>query len=114
MRVENGQIPITKSRCEKLIGIKTDIQLKLNLNLFLQNMSHKLNGLSRIVLSLCFPRGNFLVNPSITSQFLQALSLWIFHNRKLNHIIHISQVGAPKQAYKYWNSTFDSLLVKGN
>ena len=76
--------------------------------------SQKVNTLSRVAYQLDLNQRKLLVDAFITSQFSQALVVWMFHSRKQNHHINRVHESALRVAYEDYNSSFDKLLEKDN
>ena len=69
-----GEIEISNSKCEKLLGIKIDSKLMFDsyVKSLCKKASQKLNALSRVAYQLDFNQGKLLMNALITSQFSYA------------------------------------------
>ena len=112
IQINIGEIAISNSKCEKLLGIHFDKKLTFEprVRSLSSKTSRKLNAFARIAYSLRFEQIKLLLDAFIASQFSCAPVVWMFHSRKLNHIncIHERALGI---AYQDHNSTFNELLL---
>ena len=111
-----GEVEISNSKCEKLLGIKIDSKLMFDSHVksLCKKASQKLNALSRVVYQLDFNQRKLLMNAFITSQFSYAPVVWMFHSRKQNHHIKRVHERALRVVYEDYNSSFAELLEKDN
>ena len=74
MHLNVGEIEISNSKCEKLLGIKIDSKLLFDghVKSLCKKASQKLNALSRVAYQLDFNQRKLLLNAFITSQFSYA------------------------------------------
>ena len=114
IKINIGEIAISNSKCEKLLGIHFDDKLTFESHVIslCKKASQKLNAFARIAYSLKFEQRKLLLNAFITSQFSYAPVVWMFHNRKLNNHINRIHERALRIAYQDHNSTFNELLAK--
>ena len=84
IQINIGEIAISNSKCEKLLGIHFDDKLKFDPHVrsLCKKASQKLNAFARIAYSLKFEQRKLLLNAFITSQFSYASVVWIFYSRK--------------------------------
>ena len=88
--IENHAIGISgftvkNSRCEKLLGVHFDDQLKFNFHIetLCKNASGKLHALARVTLYL--PMKQILINAFFDSKFNHCSLIWMCHSRNLYH-----------------------------
>ena len=88
--IENQAIGISgftvkNSRCEKLLGVHFDDQLKFNFHIetLCKNASGKLHALARVTLYL--PMKQILINAFFDSKFNHCSLIWMCHSRNLYH-----------------------------
>ena len=114
IQINIGEITISNSKCEKLLGIHIDNKLAFGprVRYLCRKASQKLNAFARIVYPLKFDQRKLLLNAFITSQFSYALAVWMFHNRKLNNHINRIHERALRIAYQDHSSAFNELLAK--
>ena len=114
IQINIGEIAISNSKCEKLLGIHIDNKLTFepHIRSLCKKASQKLNAFARIAYSLKFDQRKLLLNAFITSQFSYAPVVWMFHNRKLNNHINRIHERALRIAYQDHSSTFNELLAK--
>ena len=114
IQINIGEIAISNSKCEKLLGIHFDDKLTFDPHVrsLCKKASQKLNAFARIAYSLKFEQRKLLLNAFITSQFSNAPVVWMFHNCKLNNHINRIHERALRIAYQDRNSTFNELLAK--
>ena len=99
---------------------KNDIQKReiFHLNSYFETLckkaSQKLNALIRVTWSRSSNQRKLLLNAFITSHFLYAPAVWIFHSRKWNNRINKIHERALRLVYKDYISSFDDLLAKDN
>ena len=84
IQINIGEITISNSKREKLLGIHIDNTLTFEpyVRSACKKASQKLNAFARIAYSLKFEQRKLLLNAFITSQFSYAPVVWMFHNRK--------------------------------
>ena len=83
IQINIGEIAISNSKCEKLLGIHIDNKLTFESHVrsLCKKASQKLNAFARIAYSLKFDQRKLLFNAFITSQFSYAPIVWMFQNR---------------------------------
>ena len=103
------EIEISKSKCEILLGLKTDSKLMFDshVNSLCKKASEKLNALTRVNYWLDFHQRKIFLNVFVTSQFFCTPVVWMFHSRKQNHHINYVYERALRVVYKDDNSSFD-------
>ena len=74
IQINIGEIAISNSKCEKLLGIHFDDKLTFDPHVrsLCKKASQKLNAFARIAYSLKFEQRKLLLNAFITSQFSYA------------------------------------------
>ena len=84
IQINIGEIAISNSKCEKLLGFHFDNKLRFEpqIRSLCKKASQKLNAFARIAYSLKFEQRKLLLNAFITSQFSYASVVWIFYSRK--------------------------------
>ena len=97
-----GETEISNSKCEKLLGIKTDCKLMFD--------SHVKSLCRRVAYQLNFNQRK--LNYFITSQFSYTPLVWMFHSSKQNHHISCIHERASRIVYNDHNSSFDELLER--
>ena len=113
IQIDIDGMAISNRKCGKLLGIHIDN--KLTFESHVRSLSKKArqkpNAFARIACSLKLDQRKLLLNAFITSQFSHAPVVWMFHNRKLNHINRIHERGL-RTVYQDHISTFDELFAK--
>ena len=107
---------INSIKWEKLLGVNIDSNLTFETHVqsLCKKASQKLNALFRVAWSLNFNQRKLLLNAFITSHFLYAPVVWMFHSKKLNNRINKIHERALRIVYKDYTSSFDDLPVKDN
>ena len=105
---------IENSKCEKLLGIKIDSNLKFDTHVenLCKKASQKLHALARVskYMNLCQRR--MIMKSFINSQFGYCPIVWMFHSRSLNNRINSIHERALRLVYNDNTSLFDELLLK--
>ena len=115
-QIKIGDETITRSKCEKLLGVKIDQELNFNehMTLLCKKASQKLNALSRLASSMTFDQRRLIMNSFITSNFSYCPIVWMFHSRKLNERINYIHERSLRIVYKDSKSSIKELLAKDN
>ena len=111
-----GEVEVSNSECEKILGIKIHSKLMLDSHVksLCKKASQKLNALYKVAYQLDCNQRKLLTNAFITSQLSYAPIVWMFRSRKQNHLINHIHERALRVVYKDYNSSFDELLEKDN
>ena len=85
--IKIGEDTISKSYCEKLLGVKTDSQLSFNnhLETIIKRASQKVHVLARIALYMCISKSKLLMNVFFKGQFCYCPLVWMRHGRSMNN-----------------------------
>ena len=105
---------IKSSKCEKLLGIKIDSNLKCDSHVesLCKKASHKLHALARVSKYMNLRQRRIIMKSFINSQFGYCPIVWMFHSRRLNNKINSIQERAIRLVYNDNISPFDELLSK--
>ena len=122
IQINIGEMAISDSKYEKLLGIHIDSKLTLDphVRYLCKKVSQKLNVFGRIGYYLKFDQRKLLIllllrlllNAFITSQFSYAPDVSMFHNRKSNDNIYRIHGRVLRIECQDHNSLFDELLAK--
>ena len=89
-KIEVNGSPVKNSRCEKLLGVHFDDQLKFDFHIkkFCKNANRKLHALARVTAYMDLSKKQVLMNEVFELQFHYCPLTWICHSRKLYHKIN--------------------------
>ena len=106
-----GNIRIQNSKCEKLLGVKFDYDLKFKSHIegICKRASGKLNALSRAMPYMDFSK-KILVNAFFLSQFNYCPLIWMNHSRTLKNKINRLHERCLRLIYFDKKSSFEELL----
>ena len=109
-------IKIYNSKCEKLLGIKTDFKLSFetHVSTLWQKAAHKLHTLARISHLVTSHQRRKIMKAFISSHFGYCTLVWMFHSRKLNNHINNIHGRALRIVYDDYSTSFNDLLIKDN
>ena len=98
-----GDEKISSSKCEKVLGFKTDSHLnfKEHIESVCKSASRKIKALSTFKSSMNFEQRRSISYCPVA---------WMFHSQKLNACINRLHERALRVAYKYFESSFKELL----
>ena len=88
--IKVGDYTIDNSECEKLLGVKIDVNLNFNNHIsdLCKKASRKISALARVTPFMGFNKRKLLMNAFFTSQFSYCSLIWMCHcrsnNRKIN------------------------------
>ena len=107
-----GNKTIFSSKCEKLLGIKVDNNLKFkeHIKSLCKKASQKFNALSRLASSMNFEQRSLIMNSFAICHFSYCPVVWMFHSRKLNARINRLHEKALRVVYRDFDSSFKELL----
>jgi hypothetical protein len=107
-----GNITICNSKCEKLLGVKFDYDLKFKSHIegICKRASGKLNALSRATPYMDFSKKKLLVNAFFLSQFNYCPLIWMNHSRTLKNKINRLHERCLRLIYCDKISSFEELL----
>ena len=85
-KITNENKTISSSKCEKLLGIRTDnnLNFKEHIESSCKKASQKINVLSRLASSMNFEQRRFITNSFVICYFSYCPVVWMFHSRELN------------------------------
>ena len=90
--IKIGDYTVGNSECEKLLGVKIDVNLNFNNHIsdLCKKASRKISALARVAPFMSFNKRKLLLNAFFTSQFSYCLLIWMCHsrlnNRKINRL----------------------------
>ena len=113
-RFKIGDLHITNSLSEKLLGITFDCKLKFNKHIedTCQKASQKINALARLAPYMGTTKKRIIMNTFFKSQFNYCPLVWMCCNRSLNTSINRQHERCLCIVYNDKKSTFNGLLVK--
>ena len=111
----NGRKTISNSEVI-LLGIKIDWKLQFNRHVeqICNNARKKVGALMRLRNKLDVEQKLILYNSFIKSQFDYCAIVWLFHGKVANQHINSIHKRALKAVYNDFDSSFETLLAKGN
>ena len=120
-RIEKAKIKLSNKYIEeiskgKLLGISFDNKLTMSdhIKKICKQSSNKLYALARIAPYLDVQKRKILMKTFITSQFNYCPIVWMYCQRKSNHLINRIHERALQIAYNDYSSDFNLLLDKDN
>ena len=101
--IKVGDYTIDNSECEKLLGVKIDVNLNFNDHIsdLCKKASRKISALARVTPFMGLSKRKLLMNVFFTSQFSYCPLIWMCHscsnNRKINMLherrrVHIAEL----------------------
>ena len=89
--IEIGDYTIDNSECEKLLGVKIDVNLNFNDQItdVCKKASRNISALARVTLFMGLSKRKLLMNVFFTSQFSYCPLIWMCHSRSNNRKINM-------------------------
>ena len=89
--IKIGDYTINNSACEKLFGVKIDVNLNFNDHIcdLCKKASRKTSVLARVTLFMGLSKRKLLMNTFSTSQFSYCPLIWMCHSRTNNRKINM-------------------------
>ena len=114
--IKIGDYTKDNSECEKLLGVKTDVNLNCNDHIsdLCKKVSRKISALARVTPFMGLSKRKLLVNACFTSQFSYCPLIWMFHSRSNNRKANMLREGCLRIVYNDKQSSFTELLNKDN
>ena len=120
-RIERAKIKLSNKYIEEIskgkpLGISFDNKITMSdhIKQICKQSSNKLYALARISPYLDVPKRKILMKSFITSQFNHCPIVWMYCQRKSNHLINRIHERALRIAYIDYSSDFNLLLDKDN
>ena len=112
--IKIGDNTIGNSECEKLLGVKIDVNLNFNNHIsdLCKKAGRKISALARVEPFMSFNKRKLLMNAFFTSQFSYCPLIWICHSRLNNRKINRLYERCLRIIYNDKQSSFDELLNK--
>ena len=105
---------IGNSECEKLLGVKIDVNLNFNEHIcdLCKKASRKISALARVAPFMRIEKRKVVMNAFFTSQFSYCPLVWMCHSRTNNSIINMLYERCLRIIYNDKQSSFTELLNK--
>ena len=89
--IKIGDYVISNSECEKLLGVKIDVNLNFNTHIseLCKKASRKVSALARVTPFMEIGKRKLLMNAFFTSQFSYCPLIWMCHSRTNNRKINM-------------------------
>ena len=112
--VNIGNYTIDNSECEKLLGVKIDVNLNFSDHIsdLCKKASRKISALARVTPFMVLEKRKLIMNAFFTSQFNYCLLIWICHSRANNRKINMLHERCLRIIYNDKQSSFTELLNK--
>ena len=114
--IKVGDYTIDNSECEKLLGVKIDVNLNFNDHIsdLCKKASRKISALARVTPFMGLSKRKLLMNAFFTSQFSYCPLIWMCHSRSNNRKINMLHERCLRIIYNDQQSSFTELLNKDN
>ena len=111
-----GDYTIDNSECEKLLGVKIDVNLNFNDHIsdVCKKASRKISALARVTPFMGLSKRKLLMNAFLISQFSYCPLIWMCHSRSNNRKINMLHERCLRIIYNDKQSSFAELLNKDN
>ena len=105
---------IGNSQCEKLLGVKIDVNLNFNEHIsdLCKKARRKISALARIAPFMSIEKRNVVMNALFTTQFSYCPLVWMCHSRINNSKINMLHERCLRIIYNDKQSSFTELLNK--
>ena len=105
---------IGNSECEKLLGVKIDVNLNFNEHIsdLCKTVSRKISALARVAPFTSIEKRKVVMNAFFTSQFSYCPLVWMCHSRTNNSKINMLHERCLRIIYNDKQSSFIELLNK--
>ena len=114
--VNIGNYTIDNSECEKLLGVKIDVNLNFSDHIsdLGKKASRKISALARVTPFMVVGKRKLTMNAFFTSQFSYCPLIWMCHSRANNSKISMLHERYLRIIYNDKQSSFTELLNKGS
>ena len=105
---------IGNKECEKLLGVKIDVNLNFNEHIsdLCKKASRKISALARVAPFMSIEKRKVVINAFFISQFSYCPLVWMCHSRTNNSIINMLHERCLRIIYNDKQSSFTELLNK--
>ena len=112
--IKVGDYTIDNSECEKLLGVKIDVNLNFNDHIsdLCKKASRKISALARVTPFMGLSKRKLLMNAFFTSQFSYCPLIWMCHSRSNNRKINMLHERCLRIVYNDKQFSFTKLLNK--
>ena len=112
--VNIGNYTIDNSECEKLLGVKIDVNLNFSDHIsdLCKKASRKISALARVTPFMVLGKRKLIMNAFFTSQFSYCPLIWMCHSRANNRKINMLHERCLRIIYNDKQSSFTELLNK--
>ena len=114
--IKIGDYTIDNNECEKLLGVKINVNLNFNDHIsdLCKKASRKVSALARVTPLMGLSKRKLLMNVFFTSQFSYRPLIWMCHGRSNNRKINMLHERCLRIIYNDKQSSFTELLNKDN
>ena len=112
--IKIGEYTINTTECEKLLGIKIDVNLNVDdpISDLCKKPSRKISALARITLFMRLNKRKLLMNAFFTSQFSYCSLIWMCHSRSSNRKTEMPHAKCLSMIYNEKQSPFTDYWIK--
>ena len=112
--VNIGNYTRDNSECEKLFGVKIDVNLNFSDHIsdLCKKASRKISALARVTPFMVLEKRKLIMNVFFTSQFSYCSLIWMCHSRANNRKINMLHERCLRVIYNDKQSSFTELLYK--
>ena len=112
--VNTGNYTIDNSECEKLLGVKIDVNLNFSDHIsdLCKKANRKISALARVTPFMVLEKRKLIMNAFFTSQFSYCPLIWMCHSRANNRKIKMLHERCLRIIYNDKQSSFTELLNK--
>ena len=112
--VNIGNYTIDNSECEKLLGVKIDVNLNFSDHIsdLCKKASRKISALARVTPFMVLEKRKLIMNAFFTSQFSYCPLIWMYHSRANNRKNNMLRERCLRIIYNDKQSSFTELLNK--
>ena len=114
VNIKIGNVDITNSACEKLLGVKFDYKLTFDDHIsdLCKRASRKIHALARVTPYMNTSKKRILMNAFFKSQFSYCPLVWMCHSRANNNKINRLHERCLRIIYSDKQSSYETLLEK--
>ena len=114
--IKIGDYTIDNSECEKLFGVKIDVNLNFNNHIsdLCKKVSRKISALAIVTPFMGLTKRKLLMNVFLTTQFSYYPLIWMCHSRNNNRKINMVHERCLRIIYNDKQSPFTELLNKNS
>ena len=112
--VNIGNYTIDNSECEKILGVKLDVNLNFSDHIsdLCKKASRKISALARVTLFMVLEKRKLIMNAFFASQFSYCPLIWMCHSRANNRKINMLHERCLRIIYNDKQSSYTELLNK--